>query len=241
MGYHGIPLIRDIRLHLEKGEILTLIGPNGAGKSTILKTLAGSLPALSGEIHLKGRPLSSFSRQERARSIAVMLTNTFRTEPMRAGEIVEMGRHPYTGTLGLLSAEDRRIVRRALRAAHAEELASRDFLSLSDGQRQRIRLAGALAQEPELLLLDEPTSWLDIRYQIELLQILRQLCAERQTAIILSLHELFLAEQIADRIVCVRDGRVDRTGTPEEIFSGTYIDHLYDLPPGTFQSLRGGL
>lgn len=238
-GYQGIPLIRGIQFRLEKGEILTLIGPNGAGKSTILKTLAGHLPSISGEILLKGRSLTSWSRQERARSIAVMTTDSPRTENMTARDVVEAGRYPYTGFLGILSETDHEAVRHALRTAHAEKLAEQDFMALSDGQRQRVRLARALAQEPELLILDEPTSWLDIRYQLELLDILRELCAERKTAVILSLHELFLAERVSDRIVCIKDGTIDRAGPPEEILSGDYPDALYDLPPGTYRSLRG--
>ena len=238
-GYDGVPLVRDINLRLEKGRILTLIGPNGAGKSTILKTLAGRLPSVSGEIILDGKPLSSFSRQERARKIAVMLTDSVRTERMSGREVVEAGRYPYTGSLGLLSDEDHQSVGRALQEAHAETLADQDFMSLSDGQKQRILLARALAQEPNLLVLDEPTSYLDIRFQLELLDILRGLCAEERTTIVMSLHELFLAERVSDRIACVKDGEIQRAGTPEEIFSGNYIDELYDLPPGTYASLHG--
>ena len=236
-GYDGKTLVRDISLQVAKGEILTLIGPNGAGKSTILKTLTGRLPAVSGEILLDGQPLSAVSRKERARRIAVMMTDPVRTERMTAREVVEAGRYPYTGSLGILSASDHQAVERALRTARIEALAGQDFMALSDGQRQRVLLARALAQEPELLVLDEPTSYLDIRYQLELLDILRQLCADQGLTVIMSLHELFLAERVSDRIACVKAGRIQRVGAPGEIFSGNFIDELYDLPPGTYRAL----
>ena len=236
-GYDGKTLVRDITLQVAKGEILTLIGPNGAGKSTILKTLTGRLPAVSGEILLDGQPLSAVSRKERARRIAVMMTDPVRTERMTAREVVEAGRYPYTGSLGILSEGDHQAVERALRTARIEALAGQDFMALSDGQRQRVLLARALAQEPELLVLDEPTSYLDIRYQLELLDILRQLCADQGLTVIMSLHELFLAERVSDRIACVKAGRIQRVGVPGEIFSGNFIDELYDLPPGTYRAL----
>ncbi len=236
-GYNKETLVNDISFQLAKGDILTLIGPNGSGKSTILKTLSGHLPAISGEILLNGRFFSAYSRQERSRLMAVMLTDSLMTEHMSGREVVEAGRHPYTGSLGILSGDDHEAVTRALQTTHAENLADQDFMSLSDGQRQRIRLARALAQEPELLILDEPTSYLDIRYQLELLDILQHQCSEHGTAVIMSLHELFLAERVSDLIVCVKNGRIDHMGTAKEIFSGHYIDSLYDLPPGTYASL----
>ncbi len=237
-GYRGIPFIHEISLSLSKGRIMTLIGPNGAGKSTILKTLSGRIPSLGGAIYLKGRPRSSFSRQELARTVAVMTTDPVKTELMKAREVVEAGRYPYTGTLGILSEADHRAVEEAIRTAHVEELADLDFMELSDGQRQRILLARAIAQEAEFMILDEPTSYLDIRYQLELLEILRELCIRKQTTILMSLHELFLVEQIADTVVCLKDGRIEQTGSVEETFSGRVIDDLYDLPAGTYASLR---
>lgn len=237
-GYRGIPFIHDISISLSKGRIMTLIGPNGSGKSTILKTLSGRIPSLGGSIFLKGRPRSSFSRQELARTVAVMSTDPVNTELMKAREIVEAGRYPYTGSLGILSESDHRAVEEAIRAAHVEDLADLDFMALSDGQRQRILLARAIAQEAEFMLLDEPTSFLDIRYQLELLEILGELCSRKGTTILMSLHELFLVEKIADTVVCLKNGRIQQIGPVGEIFSGRVIDDLYDLPAGTYASLR---
>lgn len=238
-GYNRIPFVRDIFLSLPKGRITALIGPNGSGKSTILKTLSGRIPPLGGSIRLKGRSRSSFSRQELARAVAVMYTDPVKTELMSAREVVEAGRYPYTGALGILSEDDHRAVEEAIRTAHVEDLAGQDFMSLSDGQRQRILLARAIAQEAELLILDEPTSYLDIRYQLELLEILKELCSRRQTTVLMSLHELFLTELIADLVVCLKNGCIEQSGTVQEIFSGDIIDGLYDLPAGTYASLRG--
>ena len=237
-GYHGRSFVKDINIQIERGQILTLIGPNGAGKSTILKTLTGQLPAVSGEMFLKGKTFTSYSRLERVQIMAVMMTDSIKTEHMTGREVVETGRYPYTGSFGLLSARDHAAVRKALQTTRAEELADQDFMSLSDGQKQRVRLAAALAQEPELLVLDEPTSWLDIRYQLELLDILQELCTDRGVAVIMSLHELFLAERVSDFIICVKNGRIDRAGTVRDVFSDHYIDDLYDLMPGTYAALH---
>lgn len=236
-GYDGSTVVSGADISLPRGSILTFIGPNGAGKSTILKTLAGRMPPVSGNIYLDGKKIADYTRHELARSMAVMLTERLSTEMMTAIEVVEGGRYPYTGALGVLSADDHEAVARAVHAARIEELAGRDFMQLSDGQRQRVLLARAIAQEPDLLILDEPSSYLDIRYQLELTDILRAMCRERSTTVVMSLHELFLARRVSDVIMCVKDGLIDRTGSPDEIFSGNYIDSLYDLASGTYGSL----
>lgn len=237
-GYGGSPLIKDINIKLERGRILTLIGPNGAGKSTVLKTITGQLPPVSGAVYIGSRRTSDMSRKELARTIAVLLTERVKTDMMTCRDVVETGRYPYTDSLGILSDEDRAAVERTMEASGITELADRDFMTLSDGQKQRVMLARAEAQESDILVLDEPTSYLDIRYQLELLDTLRRLSEERGTTVIMSLHELFLAERISDLIICIKDQKIDNIGTPAQIFSGTYIDSLYDLAPGTYSSLR---
>ncbi|MGI6206239.1 MAG: ABC transporter ATP-binding protein [Anaerovoracaceae bacterium] len=237
-GYGGRPLIKDINIKLEKGQILTLIGPNGAGKSTILKTITGHLPAISGSVYIGGRKTTEMDRKDMARAVAVLLTERIKTDMMTCRDVVETGRYPYTGSFGLLSDEDHAAADRAMKASGITGLADRDFMTLSDGQKQRVMIARAEAQESDILVLDEPTSFLDIRYQLELMDTLRRLASERGTVVIMSLHELFLAERISDIIMCLKDHRVDNTGTPAEIFSGTYIDSLYDISPGTYEMLR---
>ena len=233
VGYGGQPLISDISLEVKKGEILTLIGPNGAGKSTILKTLIGQLRAMGGKVFLMERDMSALSGREVATCLSMVMTERVKTEYMTCREVVSTGRYPYTGQLGILSEEDWAKVEECLELVHASGIAEQDFMEISDGQRQRVLLARALCQEPEVLVLDEPTSFLDVRYKLEMLSIIRSLTAEKQLAVIMSLHELDLARKISDRIACVKEGTIGRSGTPEEVFRGNYMSELYDMEWGS--------
>ena len=239
VGYGDRTVVSDITLSAEPGQILCLIGPNGAGKSTLLKTLLRLLPPTAGAVYLEGKELRTYSERELARRSAAMLTGRPEPELMKSAEVVAAGRYPYTGRLGILSEEDRRVVRESMEKVGVSELADTDFTHLSDGQRQRVLLARALCQEPRLLILDEPTSFLDIRHKLDFLQLLRELVRERQLAVVMSMHELELAQRFADRLLCIRDGRVDRAGSPEEIFSGGYIEQLYGLARGSYDALAG--
>ena len=239
VGYGDRTVVSDIALSAEPGQILCLIGPNGAGKSTLLKTLLRLLPPTAGAVYLEGKELRTYSERELARRSAAMLTGRPEPELMKSAEVVAAGRYPYTGRLGILSEEDRRVVRESMEKVGVSELADTDFTHLSDGQRQRVLLARALCQEPRLLILDEPTSFLDIRHKLDFLQLLRELVRERQLAVVMSMHELELAQRFADRLLCIRDGRVDRAGSPEEIFSGGYIKRLYGLARGSYDALAG--
>lgn len=234
VGYHGRPLLREICLQVRRGEILTLIGPNGAGKSTILKSLIGQLRLLGGQVSLLGRDMVQLSKREIARSLSVMMTGRAQLERMTCWEVAAAGRYPYTGRLGILGPGDRAAVRAALERVHALDLRDALFDQISDGQRQRVLLARAICQEPEVLVLDEPTSFLDLRGKLELLAILKELVRERRVAVILSLHELDLAQRISDRLLCIRGNGIDRCGTPEEIFSGGYIRQLYGVERGSY-------
>ena len=203
IGYGGAPLASGITLGAVPGQILALIGPNGAGKSTLLKTLAGQLAPMGGAVLLDGRSLTDYTGPARARKLALMLPHTRRTELTSCFEFAAAGRIPYTGRLGILSDTDRQAVRDALELVGAAPLAGRDFNCISDGQRQRVLLARAICQQPGVLLLDEPTSFLDVKGKIELLTILQKLAHEQGLAVIVSLHELDMAQKIADAVVCV--------------------------------------
>ena len=229
VGYDRTPLIEDICLHLRPGQIMTLIGPNGSGKSTILKTVIGQLAPVRGTVFLDGRAMGALSPLEIAQKLAVLMTGRVRPELMTCWDVAAMGRCPYTGRLGILSAGDREKVREALSLVHGEELAPLPFAEISDGQRQRVMLARALCQEPEVIVLDEPTTFLDIRYKLELLSVLREMAQTRKLAVLLSLHELELAEKISDLVVCVHNGKIERIGPPEEIFTADYIRRLFDI------------
>ena len=241
VGYNGKPLIEQIALNLNQGQIMTLIGPNGSGKSTILKSITGQLEPLGGAVYLDFQAMDRLSRREIAEKMAIVMTDRVHPELMTCRDVVSTGRYPYTGRLGILSETDRDKVRRALEQVSGLELAGQMFSAVSDGQRQRVLLARALCQEPKLIVLDEPTSFLDIRYKLELLSILKDLVRRRNLAVILSLHELDLAQRISDIVVCVHDGQIERIGPPEEVFTSDYIPRLYGLTQGSYRPECGHL
>ena len=238
IGY-GTPLLRDIALQAERGKVLALIGPNGAGKSTLLKTLAGQLAAQGGAVLLDGQSLTAYTPHARARKLALMLPHTARTELATCFDVAAAGRYPYTGRLGILSDADRRAVHEALILVQAEALADRDFTKISDGQRQRVLLARAVCQQPEILLLDEPTSFLDVKGKAELMGILQTLAHEKNVAIIVTLHELELAQKLADAVVCVAPQGVSGVLTPQEAFARENICQLFDLTAVQYAALFG--
>ncbi len=239
VGYGGVPVLEHVEIGVRPGEILTLIGPNGSGKSTILKSMIGQLRLLAGTVVIDGRPLSGMREQELSQKLSIVMTERLRAELMTCWDVAATGRYPYTGRLGLLSAEDRRKVDEAIRMVHAEDYAESAFSQISDGQRQRLLLARAICQEPEVVVLDEPTSFLDIRHKLEVLEILKTMAREKRMAVIMSLHELDLAQKISDRVVCIAHRRVDRVGTPEEIFRDDYIMKLYGIEKGSYNALFG--
>lgn len=234
VGYGENILIRDISLQVEPGKILTLIGPNGAGKSTILKTLTRQLKAMGGGIFIGGSDMFSMKNEEIAKSLSMVMTDRVKTEWMTCREVVATGRYPYTGRMGILAEEDEREVDRALEAVDAAEVGGQDFMKVSDGQRQRVMLARALCQKADILVLDEPTSFLDLRYKIDIMSIIRRAATKSPLAVVMSLHELDLARKISDILVCVNDRKIQRVGPPEEIFRGSFVRELYGLRPGSY-------
>ena len=240
-GYDGKAWIREISIHASRGEIVTLIGPNGAGKSTILKSIAGQLKPVGGVVSLDGRMMEQWPETEIARRMAVMMTERTQPELMTCFDVAAMGRYPHTGRFGTLSEADRKVVWHALDMVHAKELADRDFSRISDGQRQRILLARAICQQPQIILLDEPTSFLDIRHKMELLTILKTLVREKQVAVLMSMHELDLAQKVSDYIVCVGENKIWKCGTPEEIFTETCMEELFGIPGGSYCAEYGSV
>ena len=238
VGYDGKPLIRDITLSLQKGEILTLIGPNGAGKSTVLKTIAGQLPLLEGCVMLTGQDMAAMKRQKKATEMAVVLTRGMHAGRMSCREVVSMGRYPYTGRFGRLTAEDGKIVEEAMELADITDIAEREYGQVSDGQRQRVLLARAFCQQPGILILDEPTSFLDIRYKMEFVSVLRKMQQRYRMTVIMSLHELELARYISDRILCLEGGLVRYYGQPDEVFEGEIIRQLFGMSAEQFEQAQ---
>ncbi len=232
-------VVSGLDLTVYPREIVTLIGPNGAGKSTILKSIAAQLKPLVGTVFIDGKPENQMREIELAQRLSLFLTGRMRTELMTCEDVAATGRYPYTGRLGILSAKDREKVESAMRMTNVWELREVSFTQISDGQRQRVMLARAICQEPEILVLDEPTSYLDIRHKLELLALIKQLTQQRGMAVLMSLHELDLAERISDRIICIGDGKPDRIGTPAQVFEGDYISQLYGISRGSFHPLYG--
>lgn len=239
VGYHGQPLIENIEIALEKGEILTLIGPNGAGKSTVLKSIARQLSLIGGTVYLDGKDVGKMSGTQLSQNMAVVLTEKLRTELMTCEDVAASGRYPYTGRFGILSDTDRLAVREAMELVRVTDLKDQDFTHISDGQRQRVMLARALCQEPQIIILDEPTSYLDVRYKLEFLSLLQELCRKKGLTVILSLHELELAVRVSDKILCLNGKYVERFGSPEEIFAPGYLSHLFSIETGSYDEENG--
>ena len=241
VGYRGKPLIHDMNIDIEKGQIITLIGPNGAGKSTILKSITKQLKLVSGNVYIEEESLRELSYQKLSTQMAVVLTDRMHPELMTCHDIVATGRYPYTGKMGILTTEDEEKVEEAMRAVHAQELGTRDFNEISDGQKQRVLLARAFCQEPEIIVLDEPTSYLDVRYKLELLSILKDMAREKQITVIMSLHEIDLAQKISDKIICVKGDTISHYGSPEDVFREETIRELYDIKNGYFDPCFGSI
>lgn len=233
-GCSAAAVVSGINIKIARGKTVCLIGPNGSGKTTALKTITGQLRELGGSMSICGRPLSGMSEKERAKYISVVLTEKISPELMTCRDIVSMGRYPYTGRMGLLRSEDRAKVDEALEMVNASDIADRQFSMTSDGQRQRIMLARAICQESALIVLDEPTSFLDIRYKLEILTVLKKLARERGTGVLMSVHELELARAAADYVICFKNGRVFAEGVPDEIFDDRLISELYGLDMNSY-------
>lgn len=233
-GYGKKTVVACANLDVAPGEIVTLIGPNGSGKSTLLKTFAAQIPPVAGEIFLLGKNLANLKEKEIAPHISLVMTERIKSGMMTCREVVATGRYPYTNRLGVLSDFDKKKADEAAELVGAAEIASSRFSEVSDGQKQRIMLARAICQDTELVVLDEPTSFLDLRYKIDLMRIIRALAKEKGKAVLMSLHELDLAKAVSDKIVCVGDGKIEKTGAPDEIFTGGFIQNLFSLKDGEF-------
>ena len=234
VGYDKKILISGIDIGIEKGKILTLIGPNGSGKSTILKSVTRQIPAVCGSVYIDKKDIFCYDLKTMARTVSVMLTDRIRAEMMTCFDVVSMGRYPYTNIVGTLTEKDREIVFAALDRVGMREGADRYFNILSDGQKQRILLARAICQKPQVIVLDEPTAYLDIKHKIELLDILSDLAREEKVTVIMTLHEIDLATKISDYLMCVKGDRIEAFGTPQEVLKQNTIEKLYDMEKGAY-------
>lgn len=215
----------NISTSLQTGELVCLLGPNGAGKSTLLRTLAGMQPPIAGEVKLLEDDIYKLPPQELAKRLSLVLTEKIDVGMLSAYALVTMGRYPYTDWWGKLSSEDENIINWAIKSVGAVNLAQRNVSELSDGERQKIMIARALAQSPMVMLLDEPTAFLDLPRRVEIMQLLRQLARDTNQAILLSTHDLDLALRLADKIWLLGNNGILLVGAPEDlILSGAFAD-----------------
>lgn len=217
-GYPGRPVLEDVSLDFRPGEVLAVIGPNGCGKSTLLRAANGLLPRSGGRVLVDGVPIESLSPREIAQKIAY-LPQSRSTPNITAGRMVLHGRFPYLSYPRHYRARDREMVQKALRWVGAGELAERPLPELSGGQRQKVYLAMALAQDTSTVLMDEPTTYLDVSCQLEVMELARRL-AEEGRAVVMVLHDLCLAMRYAHRAALLCQGRVRQVGVPEELYAG---------------------
>jgi iron complex transport system ATP-binding protein len=235
-AYDGRPVLDGISVDIAAGERVGLLGPNGAGKTTLLRLLSGTLAPAAGSVMVKGKPLVSTPRLEVAHEIAVVPQEFVVPFAFTVQEIVEMGRMPYVGMLRGLRSNDRRAVQHAIELTDTSKLAGRIFNELSGGERQRAIIAMALAQEPQILLLDEPTRQLDITRQAEILDLITGLNRSRTLTVIAAIHDLNLAARYFDRLVLLRAGSVLADGTPNTVLRRDLIELTYDGPVEVVQS-----
>ena len=210
VGYQKHIVVDNIEISLEQGEILTLIGPNGAGKSTVLKSIARQLETLGGSIYLNQKELSRLSGQQLSQSMAVVMTQKLRAEKMTCEDVVATGRYPYTGRFGILSSSDWKMIKEAMELVQVTQIKDLDFNKISDGQRQRVMLARAICQEPQILILDEPTAQLDPAARKDFLVMLQKLHKELDTTIIYVTHDQTEAMTLGTKIVVMRDGLIQQ-------------------------------
>ncbi len=245
-GHKSKVVVSQLNLQLLEGELVALLGPNGVGKSTLLRTLSGSQNALQGDVHLHGVPLSQLNPQDLAKKMSVVLTDRSMIGLMTAFDVVALGRHPYTDWTSRLSQQDMEIITTALSAVGASQYAHRHIDQLSDGERQKVMIARALAQDTPVILLDEPTAFLDLPHRVEVLGLLQRLAQETGKAVLLSTHDLDHALRLCDQIWLMGDqGRVV-TGAPEDIvLSGAlaraFAGHPYvqfDVESGAFVTTK---
>jgi iron complex transport system ATP-binding protein len=229
-GKHGVKVVSEgISDSIRSGELTCLLGENGAGKSTLLRTLSGFLPPLAGSISILGKPLKAYREKELATVIGVVLTEKGNLQNMTVAELVGMGRSPYTGFWGRLSGEDRHKVGEALDMVGIAALRDRLVQTLSDGERQKVMIAKALAQETPIIFLDEPTAFLDYPSKVDILRLLKRLSREAGKTIFLSSHDLELALQMSDRLWLMAKRGGVRTGSPEALVTEGTLAEFFRL------------
>ncbi len=233
-GYKKSLVINDFSLTVSSGQIVSLVGSNGSGKSTLLKSISGQIPLLSGDIFINKKNLADFNEAARAKVISLLLSERIRPENMTAFELAAMGRYPHTGRFGFLTENDKKIVEKNLSDLDCLSFKERLFSELSDGQKQRVLIARALCQEPDILLLDEPTAFLDLKYKLKLLTLLQKK-VEEGMAVIMAIHEIELARSVSTKMVCMSAEGI-KIAEPRQVDSA-FIRDLYGITEADFENL----
>jgi iron complex transport system ATP-binding protein len=240
VGYGRASVLSNVELSLQPGTITMLAGPNGCGKSTMLRTLAGLQPALGGTVEVEGKPIASLTRRELSRRLAFLPQSSLVPAGVTVRELVRHGRYAHTGPLARHSAEDREAVEWAMRVTHAVPLADRRLDELSGGERQRAWLATVLAQRSQILLLDEPTTYLDLRHQVDLLELVRAVVTEYQMACGIVLHDLGQAAAYGDSLVLAAHGAVITIGRPHDVLTPETISRAFGLEVEIVRDVASG-
>lgn len=230
LWYGPIPALDSINLQVEGGEMLGILGPNGSGKSSLLKVMCGLLSPSAGDVLIRGSALRKLDRAEIAREIAMVSQESHFQFSFSVTEVVLMGRFPHLGKLQFEGKHDLEVVREALQATQCLELADRSIHELSGGERQRVVIARALAQEPKLLLFDEPTSFLDLRFKREIFQLINTLSRKNGIGVVVVSHDLDLAAQYCSRIAMLKGGSIYKQGTPEQVITSSNVESVFDCP-----------
>lgn len=228
-GYRKDLVLKEISFNIEKGKFVSIIGPNGSGKSTLLKTINQLYSPSQGNILIDGNDINRLKKKELARKIALVPQDTLIDYEFTVEDIVLMGRHPYKGRFQKENENDYKIVNEALKMTNTLHLKDRVITEISGGERQSVIIAKALAQKPSIILLDEPTSHLDINHQIEILNLLKRLNKETGTTIVIVIHDINLASRYSDEIIMLNEGEILGMGSPEKVITKNNIEFAYEL------------
>jgi iron complex transport system ATP-binding protein len=228
--YGDIRALRDLNLWVNSGELVGILGPNGSGKSTLLKIVGGIFTPQAGEVILKDRPLSGYTRSGLAREIAMVAQESHFRFSFSALEVVLMGRFPHQGRFHFEDRRDMEVALKVMRGTHCLDLAERPIHELSGGEKQRVLIARALAQEPTLILLDEPTSFLDLRFKKEMFELISSLTHEGGVSVLVVSHDIDLAARYCSRIAMLKQGRVHSAGVPERVITASNVGEVYGCP-----------
>ncbi|WP_346847240.1 MULTISPECIES: ABC transporter ATP-binding protein [unclassified Clostridium] len=229
IAYDDTLIVRELNMQIPEGKITSIIGANGCGKSTILKAVGRILKPKKGVVHLSGQDISKLPTKEIAKKMAILPQTPTAPSGLTVGELVAYGRFPHQKGFGNLTEEDKRIVKWALTATKLSEFERREVDALSGGQRQRVWIAMALAQQTDLILLDEPTTYLDLAHQLEVLKLLYELNRNQKCTIVMVLHDLNLAARFSDYIIAIQKGAIIKHGTPEEVMTPEVLRKTFNI------------